>query len=233
MIDLKHWDTFQTFTCKQAACLIAGIEPSHQTVQLWGQSRTELWSMVLMEEHYQNALSCSQTGGFDPNKYGDLLLPSDLQSIGLERLRLRVNGPKYELNFWKWANTEGDIDKQKFSRFELSRWIEAKKILSKYQFKFATHEAVGNIGEPSVSQTISQNLNSIFSIEKSKKNGTKKRWTEDELARLKEFRASHTEKQTAAHFGVSGSLVRRLLSNSKAPINKRKKITPFDGLGKR
>jgi hypothetical protein len=134
VIDLKHWNAFQTFTCKQAACLIAGLEPSHQTVQSWANLSTELWSKVLMEEHYKNALVFSHTGGFDPKKYGDLLLPTDLQSVDLERLRLKVNALNYEQNFWEWARSEGNIEQQKFSRFELSRWINVMEITSAYLF---------------------------------------------------------------------------------------------------
>ncbi len=138
MIDLKHWDAFQTFTCKQAACLMAGIEPSLQTVDSWADLSKELWSRALMEEHYQSALVFSQSGGFDSTKYGDLLLPTDLQSIGLERLRLRVDAPKYELNFLEWNNSDGHIEKQKFSRFELSRWIKMMGISPAYLFDLSS-----------------------------------------------------------------------------------------------
>jgi hypothetical protein len=64
------------------------------------------------------------------------------------------------------------------------------------------------------------------------KYGTAKRWTAEELERLKDFRSSHTEAQTAEHFGVSGTTVRSKLRELKlkktAP-----KTTPFSGIGKK
>jgi hypothetical protein len=233
VIDLKHWNAFQTFTCKQAACLIAGLEPSHQTVQSWTSLSTELWSIVLMEEHYKNALVFSQAGGFDAKKYGDLLLPMDLQSVDLERLRLKVNAPNYEQNFWEWAKNGGDFKQQKFSRFELSRWVKAKKISSSYQFDLTVSEDTGASDKGSAAQEILQKSGKTLPTEEAKKNGTEKRWTESELKRLRLYRDSHTEKQTAAHFEVSGSLVRRLLQGLKKADISHKKSSPFDGLGKR
>lgn len=67
---------------------------------------------------------------------------------------------------------------------------------------------------------------------KKPKYGTEKRWTDEELKRLEDFRSSHTEAQTAEHFGVSGTTVRSKLRELKlkktAP-----KTTPFSGICKK
>ena len=66
------------------------------------------------------------------------------------------------------------------------------------------------------------------------KNGTIKRWTEDEVKRLADFRHTHTEEETAKHFRVSGSLVRSILAKARAETQSAsQKTTLFSGLGKR
>lgn len=66
------------------------------------------------------------------------------------------------------------------------------------------------------------------------KNGTRKRWTEDEVKRLADYRKIHTEKQTAEHFEVSGTLVRGILAKAQAgTLIASQKTTPFSGLGKK
>ncbi len=67
-------------------------------------------------------------------------------------------------------------------------------------------------------------------------NGTNKRWTDDEVKRLAEYRKSHTEDETATHFGVSGKRVREILARARAQAGTQvtsQKTTPFSGLGKR
>ena len=64
------------------------------------------------------------------------------------------------------------------------------------------------------------------------KYGTEKRWTDEELKRLEDFRSSHTEDETARHFERSGPLIRRKLREFK----ERKaspKTHPFSGLAKK
>jgi hypothetical protein len=68
------------------------------------------------------------------------------------------------------------------------------------------------------------------------KHGTRKRWTEDEVKRLADYRQTHTEEQTAMHFGVSGARVRYILAKKKAQAGTliaSQKTTPFSGLLKR
>lgn len=61
------------------------------------------------------------------------------------------------------------------------------------------------------------------------KTGTQKRWTEENLAELRQYRRDHGTKAAAAHFGISESRVRQKLPGAKP----QKKARPFDGLGKR
>ncbi len=63
------------------------------------------------------------------------------------------------------------------------------------------------------------------------KHGTNKRWTEDEVKRLADYRQTHTEEETAKHFGVSGPRVRDILSKSRTTKVMRR-TTHFSGLGK-
>lgn len=68
------------------------------------------------------------------------------------------------------------------------------------------------------------------------KNGTSKRWTEDEVKRLADYRQTHTEEQTAGHFEVSGTRVREILARARAQAGRlvvNQETTPFSGLGKR
>jgi len=68
------------------------------------------------------------------------------------------------------------------------------------------------------------------------KHGTNKRWTEDEVKRLAEYRKNHTEEQTAKHFGVTGTRVREILAKSRAQAGTQigsQKTNPFSGLGNR
>jgi hypothetical protein len=72
--------------------------------------------------------------------------------------------------------------------------------------------------------------------DRSTKHGTNKRWTEDEVKRLAEYRKNHTEKQTAKHFEVTGTRVREILAKAKAQAGTliaSQKTTYFSGLGKR
>lgn len=72
--------------------------------------------------------------------------------------------------------------------------------------------------------------------DRSTKNGTKKRWTEDEVKRLAEYRKNHTEEQTAKHFGVTGKRVREILAKARAQAVTQiagQKTNPFARLGKR
>lgn len=55
-----------------------------------------------------------------------------------------------------------------------------------------------------------------------------KRWTDEALAELAAYREKHKTKKAAEHFGISESLVRRLLPREKKPTT-----TPFSGLGSR
>jgi len=63
-------------------------------------------------------------------------------------------------------------------------------------------------------------------------NGTKKRWEEKEVNLLKDYRQTHTETETAEHFGISGSRVRQILAKSKTESTGQKR-TFFSGLGER
>lgn len=68
------------------------------------------------------------------------------------------------------------------------------------------------------------------------KHGTNKRWTEDEVKRLAEYRKNHTAEQTAKHFEVTGTRVREILAKARAQggtQTARQVTTPFSGLGKR
>lgn len=72
--------------------------------------------------------------------------------------------------------------------------------------------------------------------DRSTKHGTNKRWTENEVKRLAEYRKNHTEKQTAKHFEVTGTRVREILAKAKAQggtLSASQKATYFSGLGKR
>jgi len=65
----------------------------------------------------------------------------------------------------------------------------------------------------------------------SAKAGTAQRWTPEFTSEVRAYRDSHTERQTAEKFGVSGALIRRKLAemNSTSKPN----AGPFSGLGKR
>ena len=72
--------------------------------------------------------------------------------------------------------------------------------------------------------------------DRSTKHGTNKRWTEDEVKRLAEYRKNHTETQTAKHFEVTGTRVREILAKARAQAGTQigsQKTTPFSGLGNR
>ncbi|MEY4645631.1 MAG: hypothetical protein RLZZ596_2462 [Pseudomonadota bacterium] len=72
--------------------------------------------------------------------------------------------------------------------------------------------------------------------DRSTKNGTKKRWTEDEVKRLAEYRKNHTEEQTAKHFGVTGKRVREILAKARAQAATQiasQKTNPYSRLVKR
>ena len=65
------------------------------------------------------------------------------------------------------------------------------------------------------------------------KYGTAKRWTDEELDKLVDYRSSgHTEAQTAEHFGVSGTTVRLHLAKHKKKKTA-SKTDPFSGLAKK
>lgn len=71
---------------------------------------------------------------------------------------------------------------------------------------------------------------------RSTKNGTNKRWTEDEVKRLADYRKSHTAEETAKHFGVTPKRVREILAKARAQARTQtasQKTTYFSGLGKR
>lgn len=57
--------------------------------------------------------------------------------------------------------------------------------------------------------------------------GQAKRWTPERLAELKAYRATHTAKATAAHFGIHESRIRKLLPSGKP------RPSPFPGVAHR
>ena len=71
------------------------------------------------------------------------------------------------------------------------------------------------------------------SVKKSHRNGTDKRWNEKAVKLLQEYRQTHTESETAEHFGISGSRVRQILTKSKKTKSFAQKNTFFSGLGKK
>ena len=52
----------------------------------------------------------------------------------------------------------------------------------------------------------------------------KKKWTQEQIAKLQAYRGQHTEKETAEHFNISGVRIRQLLAPSKTAAG------PFTGL---
>jgi hypothetical protein len=84
-------------------------------------------------------------------------------------------------SFAGWlAHRPTSFEDQVFDRAEISRWIAATSLDSEYQ----------------------------FSITPADKNGMK--WTPEKMAELRLFRSKHTMPETAAHFRVSESRIRKL-----------------------
>lgn len=68
------------------------------------------------------------------------------------------------------------------------------------------------------------------------KNGTRKRWNDEEVKRLSDYRSKHTEEETAKHFGVSNTRVREILAKARVQVSNQtanQKASHFSGLGQR
>lgn len=146
----------------------------------------------------------------------------------LEECGLNGHFP-YDLDFTSHLSNDGEIT---CDIYRLSAKGETEKTqthfvgylrieIKEFERFLSEHTTFTNNGEKAGSGTTTK-----------QKNGTRKRWTAAELHELDYYRDKHTEAETAAHFGVSGTLVRKKLSDYHKSI-KPKTATPFSGLGRR
>ena len=149
MVDLSHWDFATHFKAKEAAELIAGIAPETNT-NLFGPMGDELLftqkiTPILrrMGEAYRYACDTFETAiGWD----SDLSVgfeafppvPLELSSLSMEQARANSKylTPKISKDFVE------DFGVALFSRSELSRWLEATGLRSKYLFSKESNVAI-------------------------------------------------------------------------------------------
>lgn len=139
MADLSHWNLAVTFTGREAAYLLMGIDPSGPDAGKYSSRHT----YERLEVAYDGAIKRAMFEGYvepcfpDDQPEPDNLMPDSavLRSVALwQRLEdYREYGDSTTFTAWL-GNGDLNFVNQRFTRFELSRWLSENSMKSVYQF---------------------------------------------------------------------------------------------------
>ncbi|WP_146186075.1 hypothetical protein [Limnohabitans sp. MMS-10A-192] len=253
---LGRWLERETWTPKEALAILAGIDPARSSIKWTSPHSSEAngispiieaagffadWTTTFSLPHTHapgQPKSMLLTAVEDSREWGlgdeeqeflrKIELDQDSALDQLERLKRMQFSLRKEMLLCisqRWYSSVHDTESRQSPNFFI-QWAEALGFEAEW-FGWASQESLMIMNIASQGHTSS-------SVGSKPKVRSEKRWTDERLLELQNYRAKHTEKKTAEHFEISGALVRRLLAqfrsrNEPAP----KSASPFSGLGKR
>jgi len=130
MADLSNWKLMDDFTALEAVALVTGEDPSKVVA-----------SQVIGNPVYQRMEFCYLArkkwllwDGEDQDEWKKLGVATEAQLLeSQDMLRQSCNGGA-GLVKWQMSKTQSDFIVQRFCRKELSRWLKANNVESRYQF---------------------------------------------------------------------------------------------------
>lgn len=139
MKSLSHWDYATEFSGPEAAALILGIDPNNLEASAAEGNRIKVVA-ERMAQHYVHALMRWYHEVLKIHAHDSLEInvhiPFELTSLALEKLCNSWNPDEEDIEFEEWLVNDKltEFSVQKFSRHEVSAWLQAIGEKSAYQF---------------------------------------------------------------------------------------------------
>ncbi|MFC7462819.1 hypothetical protein [Hydrogenophaga defluvii] len=164
MADLSHWDLAETFTGREAAYLLMGVDPSGPDADKFSARHLQ----ERLETAYQGAIGRAAFEGYiEPCFSYDAPEPEHLmpEAAVLRSVALWANLERFRehgdtASFTGWLEyRDVSFHGQRFSRHELSRWLRENGLKSAYRFDLgspahaSSHE--GNGATPQAEKPLS------------------------------------------------------------------------------
>jgi hypothetical protein len=170
MANLSHWDFALDFNGFEASALILGIDP-----QLDSEGFERAKPVFERVERSYAALRAWHEVDITPSdtdKLGHLARPSDgLESVEMyESLKttvpdhIYVGGPAFFLSWLLDKNGRSKFEKQRFTRSEISRWLNAVGMASVYHFNDSHRNEASPVYEKPLGTTERHALLTIVAV---------------------------------------------------------------------
>ncbi len=240
---LGRWLERDTWTPKEALVILAGLDPVKSSIE-WPHSNSSgaTTASPIIREAF--IFADWATTFFLPHTYAPgqpksilLSMIEDSRELGFDEVTQELLSEAQQEQDWAVEKLDALRRTQVSFRREMLECISQRWYSSVHdtesrqspQFFIQWAETLGfqiewvswARGENLLSKS-STSHGSISSSEGRHKGGTEKVWTEEKLAELATFRASHSVKKTVEHFGVTAQRIRFLL----ARYEKEKKPLP-------
>lgn len=136
---LSHWDYAIEFSGREAAALILGIDPNNLEAFTAADGHIRVVA-ERMAQHYEHALmrwyhEVLKIYAHDSLEI-DAHIPGELTSLALDKFCKYWNPDEEDIEFEEWLVNDKltEFSVQKFSRHEVSAWLQAIGEKSAYQF---------------------------------------------------------------------------------------------------
>lgn len=148
MANFSHWDLAETFTGREAAYLLMGVDPSGPDAGM----HTARHILERLETAYQGAIGRAEYEGYvEPCYSFDALEPENLMSeqAALRSVALWTRLEQFREygdseSFTGWLEySDRAFHAQRFSRRELARWLRENGMKSAYRFDLASSDTTG------------------------------------------------------------------------------------------
>jgi len=127
-----------------------------------------------------------------------------------------ITGPAFPGGFNITLPVDRLVDVAMVESADFSTWLAAINETPSPAVRAWTSKETSD-AVPAPSATIKPIAPAEVKVESTSDGARKKRWTSDELAKLKEYRSAHRTKAAAEKFGISRARVRQLLPGDKPP----------------
>ena len=147
MADFSHWELAETFTSREAAYLLMGVDPSGPDIDRRSARHIE----ERIERAYEGAIARAEFEGFvepsfpfedapEPEKMPEhAVLRSNALWMQIEMFR--EHGDCSSFSSWLQYQGGRNIRSQVFSRSELARWVKENGLKSGYRFDSKSPDA--------------------------------------------------------------------------------------------
>lgn len=148
MADFSHWELAETFTSREAAYLLMGVDPSGPDIDRYSARHIE----ERIERAYEGAIARAEFEGFvEPSfSFEDAPEPEQMPEHAVLRSNalwmqieiFREHGDCSSFSTWLQYRGGRSVHAQVFSRFELARWLKENGMKSAYRFDLNQPDAV-------------------------------------------------------------------------------------------